>query len=254
MELAKWGVLIVIGIIVTAGTAVVSMRGPHWKRVMMFIMVWSMFAFPIMTLDFHFNARHNVRGWEFCWPDFIGLGLLIGHFASGKGVRGLFGITSIALAIHSFVLLVSAFVGVDTLFSMFYLNRFFRMAFMFVVIAVVVQDNKDRMALMLGFVGFLLFNMAAVLEQKYVFGRFQSTGLFDHQNAMAMCVTLVTPALFALILLQGYEKRLFVFLLIACGAGRVRCRWITEPSGDAHLWCRMWLGFVLILHQWSECA
>ena len=57
------------------------------------------------------------------------------------------------------------------------------------------NDRRDLTAVIYGIAVLCLWNEAAVLRQKYLEGRFQCIGSFDHQNAMAMAMILCGPIL-----------------------------------------------------------
>ena len=65
---------------VAGGLMVIIPLSCRWHKYS--ILIWlALFGFsciadPITTADFHHGERHNVRGWEFCWPELIACGVL----------------------------------------------------------------------------------------------------------------------------------------------------------------------------------
>ena len=190
MELVKWIIVLLIGGGVTAAVALLSSRGDHFKRLFVVAMIWSSLAFPIVTIDFQFGERHNVRGWEFGWPDFIALGLICGHIMRGRPLKQLVGPLSVLWMIHFIILEISALQGIDPLFSHYAIVRQLRTFLVLTAATACIRSWRDGEAVIAGLAIVCLVNEWRVLQQKYLYGRFQCVGSFDHQNAMAMFLTM----------------------------------------------------------------
>ena len=132
----------------------------------------------MLTIDFHFGERHNVRGWEFGWPDFIALGLIFGHNARAP-LRHLVGPLTILWIIHFIILEISALRGIDPLFSHYAIARQLRSFLVLTAATACIRSWRDGEAVIAGLAIVCLINEWRVLQQKYLFGRFQCIGSFD---------------------------------------------------------------------------
>ena len=254
IDIIKWALVFIIGGGITALVAILSARGDHWKRLGVVAMIWSSLAFPMFTIDFHFGERHNVRGWEFGWPEFIALGLIAGHLLRGRPIKQLFGPLSLLWLIHLLVLEISALRGIDPLFSHYAIVRHLRTFLVLTAATACIRSWRDGEAVIAGLVIVCLINEWRVLQQKYLYGRFQCFGSFDHQNAMAMYMTMAGPILVAALMLKAIRAPLMLPVSLALMASAHSVISSLSRAGMLILGCgkhRIWFRELFRRNQWS---
>ena len=185
------------------------------RRIWLMLSILLTLRFPMTTIDFHMGVRHNVRGWEIAWNDPIVLGLILVQLARFKNVHRLFSVMSLLWMSHIGILLISSVMGVDLEFSLFYVFRQIRGLLMFFAVVLVLESRADFRAILMSLSLACVFNEHTVLKQKYIEGRFQCPGLFDHQNAMSMYMGLIGPVLVASLLLKPMNRLMIVVVVIA---------------------------------------
>jgi len=200
--------------------AFLSGRSAAWRRLLLVIAMCTFFLQPVMTFDYHLDARNNVRGWELCWPDLLTLGLLAARLSAGAVWNAWATPITVLWALHWSALTASCFGSIDPLFSWYHLARITRGLLFFATMIVMLRDRRDFEAVVLGVACACLINERQVLIDKYQFGRFQCHGMFDHQNAMGMYMGLCGPILFACLMWQAVRPRFTVVMwagLLASG-------------------------------------
>ena len=93
------------------------------------------------------------------------------------------------------------------------------MLLVLVAVIATVRTDHHRLALLVGICCGLIANEYSVLLQKYLHGRHQCPGLFDHQNAMAMYVVLVLPTIFGVLLSSTTPRWLTLIFALTCLCG-----------------------------------
>lgn len=213
VSLIKWLVVLGFGIVIPGLVVMTSMADRRWTRVWLVLLIALSIRFPVLTIDFHHGFRHNVRGWEICWSDYIALGLIAVRLVSGGLPR--FGVIGLLWAAHLVFLGLSAMQGLDLEFSAFYIFRQFRGALVLIAVASTLRSREDLQVLIVALALLCLWNEASVLRQKYREGRFQCPGAFDHQNAMAMAMILCGPIMLGALVLQAVRGK--AMLITALG-------------------------------------
>ena len=115
--LIKLAVVAAFGIVVPGIVMATSLANRRWTRIWLVLLIATAIRFPVMTIDFHHGFRHNVRGWEICWSDYIAMGLIATRLAMGGLPR--LGLIGIVASVHVGLLLLSSVQGMDVEFSGF---------------------------------------------------------------------------------------------------------------------------------------
>ena len=127
LDIIKW----CIAIALTAGCMVIiplSCRiRPSLCYVWLALLAYSSIADPLTTAHFFHDQRHNVRGWEFSWPEMLSAGLLLHGIMTHGFSRTWLSMIMVAWLIHLGIGCLSALHGINGLFSSFYLFRHGRM-------------------------------------------------------------------------------------------------------------------------------
>ena len=229
IELVKFAVLLAMLAAALPVVAASAASSPLWRRIWLALLILSAFADPMMTIDFHNEARHNVRGWEVCWPDLIAPGLITAGLM--RGILPRIGVVGWLWVLHLAILAAAAIAGTDGLFSAYYLARQLRALLVLAALAMAIEDRRDLTAAAAGIALALLWNGWAVLAQRHLAGRFQCPGLFDHQNAMSMAMSLAAPALLAVVVHGAAGRRLGLVLPLAVAAAGVAALYALSRAG-----------------------
>ncbi len=193
-----------------------SLKNPMVEKVIFFLMVF----FTIQMQDINFVSRETFRltskGFEIGMVDIATTVILLLvlhrknkypiHLPPGSYIFFAYFAFSALSIVNSSVII----------FSLFELWKMMRMFVYFFVIYNYVNDYKQFNDFMRGVAAIIAFIFYQVMVQKYVQGKFQSSGPFPHQNSLVMYSIILGSLVFSYLLNKKNVKfiKFFVWLIL----------------------------------------
>lgn len=173
---------------------------------------WGLTIHPVLY-------RGHARGFHFYWPEVFALALIwatmLGDWKRFRFFPPGFWLYIIYCSV-SLISIINAPVPLYSLFSAF---KAFKIVVIFVATYNFIKNEDDIRYVLICLGIFMLWQLVAVLNQKYVLGIYQVWGTFEHQNSLCM-FTIMIGMLFLAVAMGPRRKSsaFFLFLFVACAA------------------------------------
>lgn len=156
--------------------------------------------------------RGTSRGFEITLTDLIAISILLSIYIKRKKIyflpRG-----GILYLIYFFISFISITNSSSLNYSGFEIQKMFFIYLFFLTIYNYVIYYKNFDIIIKSFVVIILVNFLLMLEQKYLLGYYQPSGLFPHRNSSSMFVNLIAPVFLSFLLNSESKKTVFYFYL-----------------------------------------
>ena len=157
------------------------------------------------------SYRGTSRGYEIDIFDLIGFGILLAlvnkkhfsYFPPGSTLYLLYYLLSVISLINADSRLISGY----ELFKMVLMYLFFLVVYNHLI------RFKNLKLILYSLAIVLIINLFSMINQKYIQGYYQPSGLFPHRNSAAMFVNLLAPIFLSYLLNCNLKRKEFIFFL-----------------------------------------
>lgn len=218
----KYVVFFITLLIGVPGGYFLSLKYPRVEKFMFFLMLF----FTVKMEDINFVSRETFRltskGFEMGMVDIATLVVLFLVLHRKKKYPVQLPPGSYFYFAYLGFSMLSMVNSAVLLFSFFELWKMLRMYLYFFVVYNYINDYKQFNDFMKGVAAVTIFIFYEVMKQKYLEGKFQSSGPFPHQNSLVMYTIILGSLIFAYLLNRKKVKPLsFIFWLVLFGMSGV---------------------------------
>ena len=154
--------------------------------------------------------RGTSRGFEITLTDVISISLIFSIYLKRKKVI-IFPKGSIFYIIYFVISFISSFNSSNLNYSGFEIQKMFFIYLFFITVYNYIFFNKSFDIIKISFFTIISINFLMMLEQKYILGYYQPSGLFPHRNSSSMFVNLIAPIFLSILLNKKSNKKIFCF-------------------------------------------
>lgn len=156
--------------------------------------------------------RGTSRGFEITLTDLIAISILLSIYIKRKRIiflpKG-----SFLYLIYFLISFISIINSSSLNYSGFEIQKMFFVYIFFITIYNYIIYYKNLDIIIRSFVIIIIINFFLMLEQKYLLGHYQPSGLFPHRNSNSMFVNLIAPVFLSFLLNSECKKNVFYFYL-----------------------------------------
>lgn len=202
-EIIKVGVLLLLYFIVPPMLGFL-LRGKRWLQriaffAMCFMTISGLFSATDwgLTLGFQPEYRGHARGFHFYFNEIFALGLIIAAALETKSKFTLMPPGLWLYLLYCVLSLISVFNAPSLMFVAMAAFKSFKAALIFIAAYNFIRTEKDVHFFLKTMCVTVLWQFIIVVKMKYLDGRHQIMGTFEHQNALSMYVNLIAMVFLA---------------------------------------------------------
>ncbi len=170
------------------------------------------------TLDFDENYRGHARGYHFFWNESIAIALIFSCLFSAKVRTKLFPPGMWVYLLYCTVSLISFVNAPDKGFALMAAVKAFKIILFFIAAYNFFREEEDLHYFLKVMSYTMLWQLFVVLKMKYVDGRYQVYGTFEHQNSLVMYASMIGMTLLAAAASRKHKNsNLYLLGFIATG-------------------------------------